>query len=106
LPDFWKAVALTRIRKALKPRGRLYLRDVIFRCAPEAIPEAVENWIAWMQANTGYSRSEVAGHVREEHSTFAWVMEELTRRAGFRLISAEYSEGVYGAYVAGIAQED
>lgn len=100
LPDFWKARALTRMRQALKPGGRLYLRDVVFTCEPERIPEAVEGWISWMVENTGYPREEVACHVREEHSTFAWVMEGLIVRAGFRLLSASYENDVYGTFIA------
>jgi putative AdoMet-dependent methyltransferase len=100
LPDFWKAVALVRMRQALKPGGRLYIRDVAFGCAPSEIAATVEGWIAWMTANTGYSREEVAAHVREEHSTFTWVLERLVEEAGFRLVQRDYDMGVYAAYLA------
>jgi putative AdoMet-dependent methyltransferase len=100
LPDFWKSVALTRIRRTLKLGGKLYLRDVVFVCEPERISETVERWIDWMGKNTGYARGEVAQHVREEHSTFGWIMEGLIARAGFRLLAAEYDNEVYGEYIA------
>jgi ubiquinone/menaquinone biosynthesis C-methylase UbiE len=100
LPDFWKAAALVRMRRMLRPGGRVFLRDVVFTCDPDEIPDAVERWIAWMRENSGYEREEVAGHVREEHSTFAWVMEGLIERAGLRLLSASYENEVYGTYVA------
>src|ERR1044071_4276186 len=29
LPDFWKAVAMSRIHRALKPGGSFYLRDIV-----------------------------------------------------------------------------
>ena len=29
LPDFWKGIALARMRSILKPRGQLYIHDVI-----------------------------------------------------------------------------
>ncbi|MBV8568603.1 MAG: class I SAM-dependent methyltransferase [Methylobacteriaceae bacterium] len=100
LPDFWKGVALTRVHAALKTGGRLYIEDVVFSCSPDLIPQTVENWAAWMTANTGYMRADVATHVREEHSTFSWIMEGLIERAGFRLLDAEYEREVYGRYVA------
>lgn len=99
LPDMWKAVALTRMRDALKPGGRLYIRDVVFNCAPDAIPRTVESWIGWMTRETGYSREDVACHVREEHTTFGWILARMITEAGFRLVSRIH-DGVYGTYVA------
>lgn len=100
LPDFWKALALARIYRALKPGGRLYLKDVVFSCLPAEIPTAVERWARWMMTNTGYSRDDVAVHVREEHSTLSWIMEGLIEEAGFQLASAHHEREVYGEYLA------
>ena len=55
----------------------------VFSCEPAALSETVESWLTWMQVERGYSRAENATHVREEHSTFSWVMEGLLERAGF-----------------------
>ena len=100
LPDFWKAEALARLYRLLKPGGRLYLADVVFACAPDAIATAVEGWAQWMAANTAYSRAEVATHVRDEHSTFDWILTGLIERAGFRLIEVRHDGTVYGSYLA------
>lgn len=99
LPDFWKAMAFTRIHAALKPGGRLYIRDVMFDALPPRLAETVEAWITWLEANTGYSREEGASHVREEHSTFAWVIERLLIDSGFRIVE-HTQDGVYGEFVA------
>ncbi|WP_374374350.1 class I SAM-dependent methyltransferase [Dongia sp.] len=100
LPDLWKGVALARLHRTLKPGGRLFLRDVVFSCDPAEIPTVSEEWIAWMSANTGYSRAEVAQHIRDEHSTFSWIMAGLIERAGFRINHAEYSMRIYADYIA------
>lgn len=100
LPDFWKAAALVRIHDALKPGGRLYIEDVVFNCAPTAITATVEAWIDYMMAQTGYTREDVACHVRDEHSTFGWVLERLITEAGFTLLRASYEEPVYATYLA------
>lgn len=100
LPDFWKAAALARLHGLLRPGGRLYIADVVFACAPDAIPAAVEGWLGWMERETGYSRAEVATHVREEYSTFDWILTGLLERAGFRLLEAEHDGTVYGTYLA------
>jgi putative AdoMet-dependent methyltransferase len=99
LPDMWKAVAFTRMRDALKPGGRVYVRDVAFSGRPDDLPLAVEGWIGWMTRETGYSRAEVACHVREEHSTFGWVITRMIEEAGFRLLE-HTQEGVYATWLA------
>ena len=99
LNDFWKLVALQRIHAALKPGGRLLLRDVVYSCHPAEIKQTVDAWLRWMQEERGYSRDENVTHVREEHSTFAWVMEGLLERAGFRMLHSKYAMGVYATYL-------
>ncbi|WP_252720640.1 class I SAM-dependent methyltransferase, partial [Acinetobacter baumannii] len=37
LPDFWKAVALARLFNALKPGGKLFLRDIVFSDKPDGV---------------------------------------------------------------------
>jgi SAM-dependent methyltransferase len=100
LPDFWKAVALRRMYEALKPGGRLFIRDVVFSCRPEEIEATIENWIVWTEAHTGYRRADIVRHMREEHSTFGWIMEGLLAAAGFRIIRSDYDPGMtYADYL-------
>jgi putative AdoMet-dependent methyltransferase len=98
LPDFWKAKALVRINRMLKPGGLFFLRDVIFSVAPAAIDRAVEDWIGWMTVNTGYSRAEVVTHVRDEHSTFDWIIEGLLVRSGFEIRWREIDGPTYADF--------
>lgn len=100
LPDLWKGVALARLHGFLKPGGRLFLRDVVFSCAPGEFADVAEGWCDWMAANTGYSREDVACHIREEHSTYSWILEGLIRAAGFSLESATYDGTAYGDLLA------
>ena len=99
LNDFWKLVALQRIHAALKPGATFMLRDVVYSCHPSEIKQTVDAWLTWMQEERGYSRDENVTHVRDEHSTFAWVMEGLLERAGFRVQQARYARGVYATYI-------
>ena len=100
LPDFWKAVALSRIYNALKPGGMLFLRDVVFTSKPDGVERGVDEWGDFLLKNHKYSRDEFAMHVRDEHSTFGWVVEGMIKQAGFELEAADYSAPVYGAYRA------
>lgn len=100
LPDQWKGVALDRLARALKPGGKLFIRDVVFSCTSADLPATAEAWIDWMLDHTGYDRATVARHIRDEHSTYGWIMEGLIEQAGLALATAEYSDGVYADYIA------
>jgi len=48
----------------------------------------------------GWSRSDYEEHVRDEHSTYTWVLEAVAQRAGFVIEQAEYSDdGIFAKYV-------
>jgi SAM-dependent methyltransferase len=103
IPDFWKAVALTRIAAALRPGGLFYLRDLVYDFEPAQTTERIEAWLAGASpsAATGWTREELAEHVRGEHSTFSWLLEPMLERAGFTIIEADRAgyPGVYAAYL-------
>jgi ubiquinone/menaquinone biosynthesis C-methylase UbiE len=87
LPDFWKALALVRIAAMLKPGGVLYLRDLIFSFEPEDAEHRIETWLAGASEhpNLGWTRAELETHLREEYSTYSWLLEPMIERAGFTI---------------------
>jgi SAM-dependent methyltransferase len=101
LPDFWKAVALSRLRRALPPRAVLRLWDVVYSFPPAVAEERIESWCATGgDAEDGWSRAELEEHVRDEHSTFTWLLEPMLRRSGFAIEDAAYSrDGIVARYV-------
>jgi SAM-dependent methyltransferase len=100
LPDFWKALALGRIRDLLAPGGVLVLRDLVYPFAPQDAAAELELWFAGAAATPaeGWTRAELEEHVRSEHSTFTWLLEPLLERAGFAIRAVE-RRGVYATYV-------
>src|SRR5260370_35131843 len=44
LPDFWKAVALSRIFASLKPGASFCLRDIVFFSMPDGSERAAGEW--------------------------------------------------------------
>lgn len=100
LPDFWKAVALDRIARMLRPKGILRLRDLIFDFLPSEADAAIEDWLsgAAKDAALGYTSEELADHVRSEYSTFRWLLEPMLTMAGFEIVEAEFRRSVYGVY--------
>jgi ubiquinone/menaquinone biosynthesis C-methylase UbiE len=102
LPDFWKAVALARLRRMIRPGGVVRLWDVVYDFAPSEAEERIEAWCATGgDAVEGqWSRAELEEHVRDEHSTFSWILEPMMERTGFEITDAEYSEdGILAKYV-------
>lgn len=103
LPDLWKGIALARIAAVLKPGGILRLRDLVFSFD---LPEAGRRIDQWLDAaaverpDEGWTREELQTHVREEYSTFSWLLEPLLEHAGFEIAAAEYEPlGAHAAYL-------
>jgi 2-polyprenyl-3-methyl-5-hydroxy-6-metoxy-1,4-benzoquinol methylase len=99
LPDFWKAVALSRIFAALKPGANFYLRDIVFASMPDGLERNVEQWADFNSKNHDFERDSVITHMREENSTFGWVMERMLTEVGFTLLSADYHAPLHGTYL-------
>lgn len=99
LPDFWKAVAMSRIFRALKPGSTFYLRDIVYASMPDAIERDVEQWADYHIKNHDFSHESVVTHMRDEYSTFGWVMERMLTDVGFTLISADYHAPMRGTYL-------
>ena len=103
LPDFWKAIALRRTADMLRPGGVLRLSDVVYGFDPDDAERCIEAWIAEIvsaDVEHGWTRAEIAEHVRDENSTFTWLLEPMIARAGFDIVDADYSEaGVSARYL-------
>jgi SAM-dependent methyltransferase len=101
LPDFWKGIALHRAAAILRPGGVLRLRDLVFAFEPGQAEAAVEAWLALAaeRPEDGWTRSELETHVREEHSTYDWLLEPMLRRAGFEVRAVSHSPSrTFAAY--------
>lgn len=100
LPDFWKALALSRIAGTLRTGGVLRLHDLIYDFRPQQADAVIDGWLAEAPDNPtlGYTRGDLAEHVRTEHSTFRWLLEPMLTAAGFEIADAEFRSPVFGAY--------
>jgi len=99
LPDFWKAVALSRIFAALKPGGHFYLRDIVFVSMPDGTERDVLEWADFNIKNHDFSRDSVVTHMRDEYSTFGWVIERMLTETGFTLVSSDYHAPMHATYL-------
>jgi len=101
LPDFWKVAALERIARLLRPAGVLLLKDIVFSFESGEAGPAIDSWLASAPADSarGWTAAELAEHVREEHSTFSWLLEPMIEHAGFEIRDRLLSpNGIHAAY--------
>jgi cyclopropane fatty-acyl-phospholipid synthase-like methyltransferase len=102
--DFWKAMALARMRAILRDGGVLRLSDLVFSFDPGEITDRVEQWRSQLPIAAGageWVQADIDEHVRDEHSTFTWLLEPMIERSGFVIDDAVYaSDGFRAEYVA------
>lgn len=101
LPDFWKMVALLRIHTMLKDGGLLYLRDTVFSFHPSVYETRINDWIQRVAkpVGQGWTMQDFETHVREEHTTFGWILEGMLAQAGFAIVQANYPTFEYAEYL-------
>lgn len=99
LPDFWKMIALHQIHNMLKPGGQFFLRDVVFSFQPADYEASINVWIDSVasESGDGFSHADFEMHVRDEYSTFGWILEGMLQRTGFSA-NAAYTSPTYAEY--------
>ncbi len=107
LPDFWKQVALIRIRQLIRPGGVLHLSDAVWSFPAQDWHRAIPAWIERMSKppGAGFSRADYETHIREEFSSFDWILEGMLARAGFSIDSAVKPMPWYAAYTCSAAPD-
>jgi ubiquinone/menaquinone biosynthesis C-methylase UbiE len=100
LTDFFKALALDRIARMLRPGGVLRLRDLIYDFRPADAEGIFQDWFGHAAADPaeGYTGADYAEHIRTEFSTFRWLLEPMLAAAGFKIVTVEFERRLYGAY--------
>jgi hypothetical protein len=97
----WKAIALRRISEMMAVGGILRLRDFIFSFDVHETETYVEQWLsgAVSSSDSGWTRAELEVHLREEHSTYSWLLEPMLEQAGFTIQDAmPVATKVYTSY--------
>jgi SAM-dependent methyltransferase len=101
IPDFWKGLALARVRELLAPRGVLVLRDLVYDFEPAETENRIDEWLAGAAPSPeeGWTRGELEEHVRDEYSSFSWLLEALLAHSGFEILERNVRGGIYATYV-------
>lgn len=101
VPDFWKVMALRRVHEILRPDGVLHLQDLAFSFPLDTVEGSIEKWMngATKDPARGWTAAEYAAHLRDEFSTFTWLLEEMFEQTGFQILESWFSEsGIYAGY--------
>lgn len=86
--------------------------DVVYNFEPGEAEARIEAWCAtgrdsvmFEALDDGWGRWELEEHVRDEHSTFTWVLEVMFERTGFVLEEAQYSDdGMFAKFFFGVSK--
>ncbi len=99
LPDFWKQAALLNMNKMLKPGGILYINDVVFNFPPANYKEKINGWISEFELKVSKEfTKEIKTHIRDEYSTFTWILEGMIKRAGFEIEKKRHNDDFMAEY--------
>jgi len=100
LPDFWKMVSLYRMNKMIKSGGKLFIGDVIFSFPVEEYKVKINNFINNIEnsADPGFAE-DAETHMREEFSSFDWVIEGMLKRCGFTIDKIDYQNDTFATFI-------
>ena len=99
LPDFWKSRAIAAIATRLRPKGKLYLRDVVFPSTPVDYDAFFQEVIEGVRAHAGDDvAQQTAQPIRTEFSTLDWILEGIITRNGLTIVEKK-EEGFLSVYV-------
>lgn len=99
LPDFWKQVALINIANMLKDGGKFCLRDMIYSFDIHKYEISIEDYIS--RASKAVSpefAGSISAHIKNEYSTFDWIMRGMLERAGLKVEQEKYLDGFICVY--------
>jgi ubiquinone/menaquinone biosynthesis C-methylase UbiE len=100
LPDFWKQIGLLRLSKMLKKNGQLLLQDVIFSFDPNQYSLVFEQFREKHGEQVDEDMaSEFDMHIREEISTWSWIMRGMLERAGVKIEQEIYRSEIFAHYL-------
>ncbi len=99
LPDFWKQIALLKMNKMIKMGGSLYIFDIVFNFKVEEYTERINKWVSGFEKQVGKEfREEVETHIRDEYSTFKWILDGMIEKAGFQIKDCRSDDGFKTEY--------
>ena len=91
------------MRRVLRPGGVLRLWDVVYDFDPGDAEARIEAWCSTggSDVEAAWTRAELEEHVRDESSTYTWLLEPMIERSGFEIAEVAHSDdGIFARYIA------
>ena len=74
------------INRMIKLGGTLYIHDVIFQFDFKDYTNRINQWInKFEKINAEGLKEDIETHIRDEYSTFDWILDEMLIKAGFSI---------------------
>ena len=100
LPDHWKFVAVKRIFDMLRPGGKFFLKDAMISVDIHDFFASADYWVEGTREESGDKPAEATSiFIRDEYPAYAWAMEEMLKRVGFRIDSVNHMYGLHTTFV-------
>jgi ubiquinone/menaquinone biosynthesis C-methylase UbiE len=97
--DFWKQIGLINMNKMMKVGGILYIHDVVFQFNPADYKLKINEWIdGYADKLSPDFLEEFEIHIRDEFSTFDWILRGMIERAGFMIDKVKSFDGFSSEY--------
>jgi hypothetical protein len=75
------------MNEMLKERGKLFLSDVVFSFDSKDYVTEINHFLDNIRLMTGENLyQDGILHIKEEFSTFDWIMDEMLKRTGFEIM--------------------
>lgn len=88
----------------MRPGGIIRLWDVVYDFPPNEFEQRIEAWCQQYPVDPAagaWGRADLVEHVRDEHSTFTWLLEPMLEQAGLEVDDVEVSnDRLFAKYVA------
>ena len=81
----------------LKPKGTLYIKDVVI--SEQNSLANIQSFINSQAVLGDFHREDAETHFKEEFSTYDWILEELLNRTGFKITSKKTDVGLIAEYL-------
>lgn len=95
----FKQEALLRAATMLRPGGTFYLWDAIFSFDPADAAVELQRWVDAARTGDTFTPEEFETHIREEFSTYDWILTGMLERAGLEIVEHHAATATHAAFL-------